>query len=190
MKGGAIMDKKRINKLATMWEFSLRESSEDIAQEIFLLFYTFQSNDEKTDIFDVGNEGALFEKLKYIIKGNNIHSLGGSGKGLGGSVDNDDPEILIKDSTFSNEEYQDEIESRFNFENAFSNELEELDNLNYLSGNDLGKAFGFTDSNGRLVLADLKKKIISKAQKRFTSKMKPMNLHLNQESIQQKTGRA
>jgi hypothetical protein len=183
------MDQKNIKSLAKKWEFALKDDAEDIQQEILLLFYSRKSNGDNLDIFDAGNEGALFKILEFTRK-NRITSVGGSGKKNGGYADDNEPEMLIADAVFCHEEYRDNIEKRLDFENSFSTELDELDNLDYLSGTDLGQAFGFTGSNGRLVLADLKKKIISKAKKRFTSKMGLKNRCQIEVLIQQNTGRA
>jgi hypothetical protein len=73
------------------------------------------------------------------------------------------------DAIESPDEQADQLEQRLQFEHMFGSELDQLDELNNLAGSDLGETFGFTGANGRAVLSQLKKDIISRAQKRFNA---------------------
>ena len=124
------------------------------------------------DIFLPGHEGALFELLKHKVRGNNLESLGGSGRRLGSAGDDDEAcEIDIHDEFESPDEKADQLDKRLQFEQVFCNELDQIDELNNLAGSDLGDAFGFTGANGRAVLSQLKKQIVDSAQKRFNANL-------------------
>ena len=122
---------------------------------------------------NTGHEGALFELLKHKIRGNNLESLGGNGRRLGGVGDEDDAgEIDIHDEFESPDEKADQLDKRLQFEQVFCQELDQIDELNNLAGSDLGDAFGFTGANGRAVLSQLKKQIVASAQKRFNANLR------------------
>jgi hypothetical protein len=63
------------------------------------------------------------------------------------------------------------LSSACSLSQAFSSELDQIDELNNLAGSDLGDAFGFTGANGRAVLSQLKKEIVASAQRRFNAKL-------------------
>jgi len=84
------MDTKHFRSLSKKWAFKLREDARDIEQEIIVFYLARQSESKNLDIFRPGHEGALFELLKHKIRGNNLESLGGSGRRLGGVGDEDD----------------------------------------------------------------------------------------------------
>jgi hypothetical protein len=156
--------------LSKKWAHKLREDARDIEQEIIAFYLSRQSEDKNLDIFQPGHEGALFELLKHKIRGNNLESLGGSGRRFGGAGEEDDEgKIDIQDDMESPDEVADQLERRLQFEAAFSRELDQIDELNNLAGSDLGDAFGFTGANGRAVLSQLKKEIVTSAQKRFNA---------------------
>ena len=167
------MDIKHFKSLSKKWAFKLREDSRDIEQEIITFYLTRQSENKNLDIFLPGHEGALFELLKHKIRGNNLESLGGSGKRSGGDGDEGDAgKIEIRDEIESPDEKADQLEKRLQFEQAFCHELDQIDELNNLAGRDLGDAFGFTGANGRAVLSQLKKEIVASAQKRFSANLR------------------
>jgi len=165
------VDKKHFKLLSHKWAYKLREDAQDIEQEI-IAFYLFRASEGKNmDIFMPGHEGALFELLKHKVRGNNLESLGGSGKRQGGAADDEDMgEFDIPDVMEVPEEAVDQLELRLQFERMFCQELDQIDELNNLAGTDLGDAFGFTGANGRAVLSQLKRQIIAGAQKRFNAK--------------------
>ena len=167
------MDIKHFKSLAKKWAFKLREDARDIEQEIIIFYLARQSENKELDIFRPGHEGALFELLKHKIRGNNLESLGGSGKRRGGAGDEDgEGKIEIQDEIESPDEKADQLEKRLQFEQAFCHELDQIDELNNLAGRDLGDAFGFTGANGRAVLSQLKKEIVVRAQKRFSANLR------------------
>lgn len=164
------MDINHFKSLSKKWSFKLREDAVDIEQEMIVFYLSRQSQGKSLDIFVPGHEGALFELLKHKIRGNNLESLGGSGRRLAGlDADDDDCQIEIPDAFESPDEQADHLELRLQFEHMFGSELDQLDELNNLAGSDLGETFGFTGANGRAVLSQLKKDIISRAQKRFNA---------------------
>ena len=166
------MDTKHFRSLSKKWSFKLREDARDIEQEIITFYLTRQSGNKNLDIFLPGHEGALFELLKHKIRGNNLESLGGSGRRLGSAGDDDEAcEIDIHDEFESPDEKADQLDKRLQFEQVFCNELDQIDELNNLAGSDLGDAFGFTGANGRAVLSQLKKQIVDSAQKRFNANL-------------------
>lgn len=167
------MDIKHFRLLSKKWAFKLREDALDIEQEIIAFYLTRQCEGKNLDIFQTGHEGALFELLKHKIRGNNLESLGGSGRRLGG-VDDEEDECNIErqDEFESPEERADLLEQRLHFEQVFCEELDQIDELNHLAGSDLGDAFGFTGANGRAVLSQLKKQIVASAQKRFSANLR------------------
>ena len=166
------MDIKHFRFLSKKWAFKLREDALDIEQEIIVFYLTRQSGNKNLDIFLPGHEGALFELLKHKIRGNNLESLGGSGRRLGSAGDDDEAcEIDIHDEFESPDEKADQLDKRLQFEQVFCNELDQIDELNNLAGSDLGDAFGFTGANGRAVLSQLKKQIVDSAQKRFNANL-------------------
>ncbi len=166
------MDTKHFRSLSKKWAFKLREDARDIEQEIITFYLTRQSGNKNLDIFLPGHEGALFELLKHKIRGNNLESLGGSGRRLGSAGDDDEAcEIDIHDEFESPDEKADQLDKRLQFEQVFCNELDQIDELNNLAGSDLGDAFGFTGANGRAVLSQLKKQIVDSAQKRFNANL-------------------
>ena len=165
------MDIKHFESLSRKWAHKLREDARDIEQEIIAFYLSRRSEDKNLDIFQPGHEGALFELLKHKVRGNNLESLGGSGRRFGGAGEDDDEgKINIQDDMESPDEVADQLERRLQFEEAFSRELDQIDELNNLAGSDLGDAFGFTGANGRAVLAQLKREIVTSAQKRFNAK--------------------
>lgn len=167
------MDTKHFRSLSKKWAFKLREDTRDVEQEIITFYLTRQSENRNMDIFLSGHEGALFELLKHKIGGNNLESLGGSGRRLGGVGDEDDVgEIDIHDEFESPDERADQLDKRLQFEQMFCLELDQIDELNNLAGSDLDDAFGFTGANGRAVLSQLKKQIVASAQKRFTANLR------------------
>ena len=167
------MDIKHFKSLSRKWSFKLREDARDIEQEIITFYLTRQFENKNLDIFLPGHEGALFELLKHKIRGNNLESLGGSGRRLGGVGDEDDAgEIDIYDEFESPDEKADQLDKRLQFEQVFCQELDQIDELNNLAGSDLGDAFGFTGANGRAVLSQLKKQIVASAQKRFNANLR------------------
>jgi hypothetical protein len=167
------MDIKHFKSLSKKWAFKLREEAQDIEQEIIIFYLTRQSENKNLDIFLPGHEGALFELLKHKIRGNNLESLGGSGRRLGSAGDDDEAcEIDTHDEYESPDEKADQLDKRLQFEQVFSNELDQIDELNNLAGSDLGEAFGFTGANGRAVLSQLKKQIVASAQKRFNANLR------------------
>ncbi len=167
------MDIKHFQSVSKKWAFKLREDARDIEQEIIAFYLSRQSEAKNLDIFQAGHEGALFELLKHKIRGNNLESLGGSGRRLGGVGEEDDEDkIDIQDEMESPDEVADQFERRLQFEKTFSRELDQIDELNNLAGSDLGDAFGFTGANGRAVLSQLKKEIVISAQKRFNAKLR------------------
>ena len=168
------MDTKHFRALSKKWAFKLREDARDIEQEIILFYLARQAENKNLDIFRPGHEGALFELLKHKIRGNNLESLGGSGRRLGGVGDEDDAgeiDIDIHDAFESPDEKADQLERRLQFEQVFCQELDQIDELDNLAGSDLGDAFGFTGANGRAVLSQLKKQIVASAQKRFNANL-------------------
>ncbi|MDD2883359.1 MAG: hypothetical protein PHQ58_23360 [Rhodoferax sp.] len=166
------MDEIHFRSLSRKWAFKLREDAQDIEQEIIIFYLTRQSEDKNLDIFLPGHEGALFELLKHKIRGNNLESLGGSGKRLGGAGDDADAcDAEIQDEFESPDEKADQLEKRLQFEQVFCQELDQIDELNNLAGSDLGDAFGFTGANGRAILSQLKKQIVASAQKRFNANL-------------------
>lgn len=166
------MDAKHFRSLSKKWAFKLREDPQDIEQEIITFYLIRQSESKNLDIFLPGHEGALFELLKHKIRGNNLESLGGSGRRMGGSGDDDDAgEVNIQDAVESPDDVADQLEKRLQFEQVFCEELDQIDDLNNLAGSDLGDAFGFTGANGRAVLSQLKKQIVASAQKRFNANL-------------------
>ena len=165
------MDVKHFESLSKKWAFKLREDARDIAQEIIIFYLSRRSENKNLDIFQPGHEGALFELLKHKIRGNNLESLGGSGRRLGGAGDEDDEGTIdSQDGIESPDEVADQFEQRLQFEEAFSRELDQIDELNNLAGSDLGDIFGFTGANGRAVLSQLKKEIVASAKRRFSAK--------------------
>jgi len=167
------MDVKHFESLSKKWASKLREDARDIEQEIIMFYLYRQFEGKNLDIFQPGHEGALFEMLKHKIRGNNLESLGGSGKRLGGAGDEDDEGTIdIQDEIESPDEVADQLDKRLQFEDAFSRELDQIDELNNLAGSDLGDAFGFTGANGRAVLSQLKKEIVANAQRRFSAKLR------------------
>ena len=78
------MDIKHFESLSRKWAHKLREDARDIEQEIIAFYLSRRSEDKNLDIFQPGHEGALFELLKHKIRGNNLESLGGSGRRFGG----------------------------------------------------------------------------------------------------------
>ena len=167
------MDIKHFRSLSKKWAFKLREDPQDIEQEIITFYLARKSEDKNLDIFLPGHEGALFELLKHKIRGNNLESLGGSGRRLGGVGDEDDAgEIDIQDAFESPDEKEDQLDKRLQFEQVFCQELDQIDELNNLAGSDLGDAFGFTGANGRAVLSQLKRQIVASAQKRFNANLR------------------
>lgn len=171
-KGRCAMDIKHFRSLSRKWASKLREDAQDVEQEIVVFYLTRQSENKGMDIFQPGHEGALFELLKHKIRGNNLESLGGSGKRFGGADDEDaEGKIDIEDDIESPDEVADQLEKRLHFEQTFSRELDQIDELNNLAGSDLGDAFGFTGANGRAVLSQLKKEIVAGAQRRFSANL-------------------
>ena len=167
------MDTKHFRSLSKKWAFKLREDARDIEQEIITFYLTRQSEGKNLDIFLPGHEGALFELLKHKIRGNNLESLGGSGRRLGGARDEDDAGAVdIQDELESPDEVADQLEKRLRFEQVFCEELDQIDELNNLAGSDLGDAFGFTGANGRAVLSQLKRQIVASAQMRFNANLR------------------
>lgn len=164
------MDSKHFKSLSKKWTFKLKETAEDIEQEISLLYLTRQAENKNLDIFEPGNEGALFDLLKHKIRGNNLESVGGSGKRSTAGQDEDDPIFEIKDELVDLEEKSAQLEIRFRFEQTFCKELDQLDQLNNLAGTDLGEVCGFTGANGRLILTQLKKDVVKSARKRIATK--------------------
>ncbi|MCK9214706.1 MAG: hypothetical protein M0P52_09670, partial [Rhodoferax sp.] len=133
------MDGKHFKILSQKWARKLREDARDIEQEIIIFYLVRQSENKNMDVFQPGHEGALFELLKHKIRGNNLESLGGSGKRLGGAGDEDDAdEIDIQDELESPDEVADQLERRLRFEQVFCQELDQIDELNNLAGSDLG----------------------------------------------------
>lgn len=164
------MEIKHFRSLSRKWASKLREDAQDVEQEIIVFYLMRQSENKNLDVFQPGHEGALFELLKHKIRGNNLESLGGSGRRLGGADDDDDVgKIDIEDDIESPDEVADQLEKRLHFEQTFSRELDQIDELNNLAGTDLGDAFGFTGANGRAVLSQLKKEIVASAQRRFSA---------------------
>jgi len=167
------MDIKHFRTLARKWASKLREDAQDVEQEIVVFYLTRQSENKQMDIFQPGHEGALFELLKHKIRGNNLESLGGSGKRFGGAGDDADAgQTEAADAFESPDEVADQLEKRLHFEQTFSRELDQIDELNNLAGSDLGDAFGFTGANGRAVLSQLKKEIVASAQRRFNANLR------------------
>ena len=184
------MDTKHFRSLSKKWAFKLREDARDIEQEIITFYLTRQFENKNLDIFLPGHEGALFELLKHKIRGNNLESLGGSGRGLGGVGDEDDAgeiDIDIHDEFESPDEKVDQLDKRLKFEQVFCQELDQIDELNNLAGSDLGDAFGFTGANGRAVLSQLKKQIVASAQKRFNANLRVVKLSPRAKALQQTT---
>ena len=182
------MDTKHFRSLSKKWSFKLREDARDIEQEIITFYLTRQSGNKNLDIFLPGHEGALFELLKHKIRGNNLESLGGSGRRLGGVGDEDDAgeiDIGIHDEFESPDEKVDQLDKRLKFEQVFCQELDQIDELNNLAGSDLGDAFGFTGANGRAVLSQLKKQIVASAQKRFNANLRVVKLSPRAKALQQ-----
>jgi hypothetical protein len=164
------MDVKHFKSLSKKWAFKLREDARDIEQEIIVFYLSRVSESKNLDIFLPGHEGALFELLKHKVRGNNLESLGGSGRRLGGAGDDEDAcEIEIPETCASPDELADVLEMRLSFENLFCLELDQIDELNNLAGTDLGDAFGFTGANGRAVLSQLKRQIVASAQNRISA---------------------
>lgn len=171
------MDVNHFRSLSKKWSVKLREDPQDVEQEIIAFYLTRQSEGKSLDVFLPGHEGALFELLKHKIRGNNLESLGGSGRRLGGAGDEDDAGAVdIQDELESPDEVADQLERRLRFEQVFCQELDQIDELNDLAGSDLGDAFGFTGANGRAVLAQLKKQIVASAQKRFNASLRAAKL--------------
>ena len=169
------MDEIHFRSLSKKWAFKLREDAQDIEQEIIIFYLTRKFEDKNLDIFFPGNEGALFELLKHKIRGNNLESLGGSGKRLGGVGDDADAcDVEIQDKFESPDEMADQLGRRLQFEQVFCQELDQIDELNNLAGSDLGDAFGFTGANGRAILSQLKKQIVASAQKRFNANLQAL----------------
>ncbi|MDD3935947.1 hypothetical protein [Rhodoferax sp.] len=166
------MDTKHFKSLSKKWAFKLREDAQDIEQEIIIFYLARQSENKNLDIFLPGHEGALFELLKHKVRGNNLESLGGSGRRLGSAgADDEACEIDTHDELESPDEKADQLDKRLQFEQVFCQELDQIDELNNLAGSDLGEAFGFTGANGRAVLSQLKKQIVASAQKRFNANL-------------------
>ena len=164
------MDAKHFKSLSKKWAFKLREDARDIEQEIIVFYLSRMSEGKNLDIFLPGHEGALFELLKHKVRGNNLESLGGSGRRLGGAGDGDDAcEIEIQEEGELPDEKVDQLEKRLSFEALFCLELDQIDELNNLAGTDLGDAFGFTGANGRAVLSQLKRQIVASAQNRISA---------------------
>ena len=164
------MDAKHFKSLSKKWAFKLREDARDIEQEIVVFYLSRMSEGKNLDIFMPGHEGALFELLKHKVRGNNLESLGGSGRRLGGAGEEDETcEIEIQEACASPDEMADALEGRLNFEQLFCTELDQIDELNNLAGTDLGDAFGFTGANGRAVLSQLKRQIVASAQNRISA---------------------
>lgn len=167
------MDLKHFKSLSKKWAFKLREDARDIEQEIIAFYLARQSEDKNLDIFQPGHEGALFELLKHKIRGNNLESLGGTGRRRGGAGDDDDDgQIELAEKIESPDETADLLEQRLHFEQTCCDELEQLDELNNLAGSDLGATFGFTGANGRAVLSQLKKDIVVRAEKRISANLR------------------
>lgn len=165
------MDDIHFRSLSKKWAFKLREDAQDIEQEIIAFYLARQSERKNLDIFLPGHEGALFELLKHKIRGNNLESVGGSGRSLAHLGDESDAlGVDIQDEIDLPDEKADLLEMRLLFEQAFCHELDQIDELSNLAGSDLGEAFGFTGANGRAILAQLKKQIVASAQKRFSAK--------------------
>jgi hypothetical protein len=101
-----------------------------------------------------------FELLKHKIRGNNLESLGGSGRRFGGANDEDaEGKIDIEDDMVNHPmKWPISLKSACILKQTFSRELDQIDELNNLAGSDLGDAFGFTGANGRAVLSQLKKR--------------------------------
>jgi len=171
------MDIQHFRSLSRKWASKLREDAQDVEQEIVVFFLTRQSENKAMDVFQPGHEGALFELLKHKIRGNNLESLGGSGRRFGGANDEDaEGKIDIEDDIESPDEVADQLEKRLHFEQTFSRELDQIDELNNLAGSDLGDAFGFTGANGGAVLSQLKKEIVASAQRRFNANLRAAKL--------------
>jgi hypothetical protein len=167
------MDLKHFKSLSKKWALKLREDARDIEQEIIAFYLARQSEDKNLDIFQPGHEGALFELLKHKIRGNNLESLGGTGRRRGGAGDDDDDgQIELAEKIESPDETADLLEQRLHFEQTFCDELEQLDELNNLAGSDLGATFGFSGANGRAVLSQLKKDIVARAEKRVNANLR------------------
>lgn len=169
------MDTKHFKSLSKKWAFKLREDARDIEQEIIVFYLSRKSEGKNLDIFMPGHEGALFELLKHKIRGNNLESLGGTGRRLGGmgegeGDDDDACEIEIQEEGASPDDMAELLERRLSFEELFCLELDQIDELNNLAGTDLGDAFGFTGANGRAVLSQLKRQIVASAQNRVSAK--------------------
>lgn len=166
------MDAKHFKSLSKKWAFKLREDPRDIEQEIIVFYLSRQAERKSLDIFVPGHEGALFELLKHKIRGNNLESLGGSGRLLGGmgeGAGDDGCDIEIQEGCASPDELAEALEKRLSFEQLFCLELDQIDELNNLAGTDLGDAFGFTGANGRAVLSQLKRQIVTGAQHRVSA---------------------
>jgi hypothetical protein len=167
------MDVKHFKSLSKKWSFKLREEAQDIEQEMMTFYLVRQSEGKNLDIFQPGHEGALFELLKHKIRGNNLESLGGSGRRFGGAGEEEDETVIaIADHLESPDEAADQLDKRLQFEQTFCRELDQIDELNNLAGSDLGEAFGFTGANGRAVLSQLKKEIVISAQRRFSATLR------------------
>jgi len=164
------MDAKHFKSLSKKWAFKLREDARDIEQEIIVFYLSRKSEGKNLDIFLPGHEGALFELLKHKVRGNNLESLGGSGKQQGGAGNGDEAsEIEIQEACESPDEMVELLKKRLSFEELFCLELDQIDELNNLAGTDLGDAFGFTGANGRAVLSQLKRQIVTSAQNRVSA---------------------
>lgn len=181
------MDTKHFKSLSKKWAFKLKEEAEDIEQEITLFFLTRQAEGKSLDVFQKGNEGALFELLKHKIRGNNLESMGGSGKRRGGAGDEGDESDLpeIKDEIESPDDKADQLKSRFEFEKQFCKELDQLDELSEMAGSHLGETFGFTGANGRMILAKLKKDIVVSAERRISAKQQSPKPRSQVKALQQ-----
>jgi hypothetical protein len=69
------------NRCRKKWAFKLREDAR-ILNRKSSPFISPAVREQNLDIFRPGHEGALFELLKHKIRGNNLESLGGSGRRL------------------------------------------------------------------------------------------------------------
>jgi hypothetical protein len=166
------MDTQQYDKLAKKWSHSLKIEFEDVKQEILLLLLERKNSGESFDIFLPGNEGALFDVIKWNLMGGSwkvTPSIGGSGAKKGELHSEFDDEQIIEDE-YDPEAESDLLKKRFDFETLFEKELDQLDEIDNLAGSDLGNVFGFSSANGRSVNSQLKSQIIEKAKKRFSAK--------------------
>ena len=184
------MDTQQYDKLAKKWSLSLKIEFEDVKQEILLLLLERKNSGESMDIFLPGNEGALFEVIKWDLMGGSwkiTPSIGGSGPKKGELHPEFDDEQIIED-VCNPEDESDLLIKRFDFETAFEKELDQLDEIENLTGTELGNVFGFSGANGRSVNTQLKSQIIEKAKKRFSAKKMKIAKNPFQRSEVQKKG--